>query len=150
MSVDMKDYTKKAIEYFGITTDILESGYILITGEMLDFSGKKDGGESHVRYIDHREIGDILESSGTDALIEFMNMGNIRLNPESQGIDISVCPTKEQFQSLRYYINYFNGEIIVDISDNKGNNIKSFEYNKKTASTRIINDIKDYFDMIEK
>jgi hypothetical protein len=136
----------KAIKHFGTTTNILEAGYILTNGIMLDFSGKKDGGESNVRYIDHREIQEILESNGTNALIEFMNLGNIRLNPESKGIDISINPTEKQILTLRNYFNYFNGEIIVDISDIKGRNIKTFEYNKRTASSKIINDIMEYFN----
>lgn len=142
----MNTINDKAINHFGTTTNILEAGYILTNGKMLDFSGKKDGGESNVRYMDHRDIGEILESSSTNALIDFMNLGNIRLNPESKGVDISIKPTKEQLLTLRDYINYFNGEIIVDISSLKGWSIESFQYNKRTSSSKIINDIINHFN----
>lgn len=134
---------EKAIKEFGLINDFKEAGYILTNGKLLDFSGKRDGGCSGVRYMDHREIESILESNYTDALIEFMNMGNIRLNPESQGLDISVLPTKEQEITLRNYFNYFKGEIIVDISDINGKNIANFECREKTASSKIISDIKE-------
>ena len=141
----VNDINKKAIEHFGTTTNMLEGGYILTDGNILDFSGKNESGVSGVRYTDHREIGEILESNGTEALIDFMNLGNIRLNPESHGFDIAITPTKEQIRVLIDYINYFRGEVIVDISDLKGNNIKYFEYNQKTLSSKIINDITKCF-----
>ena len=135
---------QKAIEFFGITKNIKESGYITISGKFLDLSGKKQGARGGYRTQDHREVEEILEDfSYTNALIEFMNQGNIRLNPESQGIDISVLPTEQQESVLRDYFNYFNGEIVVDISDLKGNNITTFEYTEKTASSKILSDIKE-------
>ncbi len=142
----MCNINKKAIKHFGTTTNILEGGYILTDGNILDFSGKNDGGMSGMRSMDHRDIGEILESSGTDSLIEFMNMGNIRLNPESKGLDITIEPTQEQINTIRHYINYFNGEIILDISDLQGKNIHSYEYDFKTSSSKIINDIKEHFN----
>lgn len=135
---------QKAIEFFGLTRNYKECGYITTNGKMLDLSGKKQGARGGYRTQDHREVEEILEGvSYTEALIEFMNQGNIRLNPESQGIDISILPTKQQENVLRDYFNYFNGEIIVDISDLKGNNITTFEYQEKTSSSRILTDIKN-------
>ena len=135
---------QKAIEFFGLTRNYKECGYITTSGKMLDLSGKKQGARGGYRTQDHREVWEILEGvSYTDALIEFMNQGNIRLNPESQGIDISVLPTKQQEIALRDYFNYFKGEIVVDISDLKGYNITSFEYQERTASSKILSDIKN-------
>lgn len=137
----------KAVKHFGITYNIKECGYILTNGKMLDFSGFKFGGNKGNRSIDHREISEIYETeiSGCEAMINFMNQGNIRVLPESGGIDISSITilTEEQKQSIRNYVNYFRGEIIIDISDNKGNNIFNYEYPEKTASSRILSDIQE-------
>jgi len=46
-----------AIDHFGLTKNIFETGWILKNGEMLDFSGRKFGGnDSGTRYMDHREV----------------------------------------------------------------------------------------------
>lgn len=135
----------KAITHFGTTSNFLECGYITPDGSMLDFSGKKFGGNGGHRDMDHREISDIyeVEIEGTEAMIDFMNKGNIRVNSESQGLDISNKNnlTEEQKQSIRDYSNYFKGDIFVDISDSKGKNIQTLEYKEKTSSSRILSDI---------
>lgn len=55
------DYIEDAINEFGTTEDFREVGYIVTTGELLDFSGKKDGGPSGSRSMDHREISKIMD-----------------------------------------------------------------------------------------
>ena len=72
----------KAIEEFGKTTNPLEAGYILKNGVMLDFSGKKDGGPSGVRYMDHRDVAVLYKDiDGTKAMSKFMG--------ESEAIRVS-------------------------------------------------------------
>lgn len=145
----MKNVEQKAIAFFGTTHKPLIAGYIISSGEMLDFSGKNQGASGFDRQCDHREIAscydEIGEMSGTDALIDFLNRGNIRLMPECGGVELVKVPTTEQIKALRHYINFFNGEIVLDISDYNGNVILSYEYSEKTASSRIINDIKAVF-----
>ena len=142
----MMTIEEKAIEFFGLTRNYKECGYITISGKMLDLSGKNQGARGGYRTQDHREVEEILDGFNyTDALVEFMNHGNIRLNPECQGVDISVMPTKQQESVLRDYFNYFNGEILVDISDEKGYTVSSVEYREKTSSSKILTDIKNYF-----
>ena len=74
--------------------------------------------------MDHRDIQDIYEEngkemeSGTDAMIEFMKEGNIRLNPESGGINLIHKPNEKQKSSLRTFINHFDGEIYIDFQMN--------------------------------
>lgn len=135
----------KAVAHFGTTHNIKECGYILTDGKMLDFSGFKFGGLRGYRSIDHREIADIyeIEISGNDAMIDFMNQGNIRVNSESGGLDISNMSmlTKEQKSTIRDYVSYFNGEIIIDISNSNGDNVHSCEYPVKTSASRILSDI---------
>ena len=136
-----------AIKHFGTTNNIAESGYILTNGKFLDLSEKNNGGQAGYRTADHRDVNICYDDKdGTAALIAFMNEGNIRLLPENGGIDLSVKPNDKQKLALRYYINYFKGECILDISTLSGNNAFNHEYSIKTASTRILNDIENYFN----
>ncbi len=136
-----------AMKHFGTTNDIREAGYILTNGKFLDLSEKNNGGEAGTRSADHRDINICYSNLGnTESLIQFMNEGNIRLMPETAGIDLTTKPKKEQITALRKVINYYHGEVILDISDSKGNNLHSVEYPIKTASSKVINDINSYFD----
>lgn len=135
------------MKHFGTTKDIREAGYILTNGKFLDLSEKNNGGEAGTRSADHRDINICYENLGnTESLIQFMNEGNIRLIPETAGIDIATKPNKEQIIALRKVINYYHGEVILDISDSKGNNLHSVEYPIKIASNKILSDINSYFD----
>jgi site-specific recombinase XerD len=142
------DIVNKVINHFGITNDMREAGYILINGQFLDMSEKNNGGCKGTRTADHRDINMFYEhtENATQALINFMNDGNIRLMPECGGIDITIKPNHLQLSALRTFINYFNGEIILDISDNNGKNLYNHEYNTKTSSSKIISDIINYFE----
>ena len=48
-----------AIRKFGLTSDTHEAGYILRSGKMLDFSGKRIGGSPGVRDLAHREVNNL-------------------------------------------------------------------------------------------
>lgn len=137
----------KAISHFGTTQNINECGYILTNGNMLDFSGFKFGGSKGSRTIDHREIADIYETDiiGINAMIDFMNNGNIRVNSESQGLDISnnTILTQEQKETIRNYVNHFKGNVFIDISNIDGKNVTTLNYQEKTASSRILSDIQE-------
>lgn len=55
---------EKAILKFGKTYDPKEAGYILPTGTALDFSGRSQGAGIEAfgkRYMDHREVSDIVK-----------------------------------------------------------------------------------------
>jgi len=70
---------------------------------MLDFSDKKNGGPPGTRNLDHQEMRN-FEHKGkqyTPGVAGFMQMGNIRLMPESGGIDLMGMPSGEQAQTLR-------------------------------------------------
>jgi len=95
--------TTKAIDRFGLTSDPKEAGYILIDGRMLDFSGKKDGGESGRRAMDHREVVDLFEGP-SDAMDEFMRVtGAIRFSIVDRGmfLDFRSRPTPAQISVIR-------------------------------------------------
>ncbi len=141
---EIMDYAKKAAAKFGITKKFDNAGYMLPDGGLLDFS---DG--QGYRVLDHREIRDVLDflpedGNRSDGLIQFMNMGNIRM--QIGGIDISRAPTKEQIAELRRFFDKNNGEITVDFSKDNGDNAGTLEYPEGTSSIRILNDIKKYFE----
>lgn len=143
-----KNLDKAALEYFGRTYSWKETGYLTKSGKKLDFSGKNQGAPGGYRTLDYRDISEIMldsDISGTEAMIEYMNQGNIRIMPESNGINLSVLPTASQFEALDDYISRARGEVILDIDDNNGNTLHSVEYPKGTRASKVINDIKKYF-----
>lgn len=145
------DYFRKlANKEFGYTPYFYDAGYILPNGKMLNFSGEK-GKHFGTRGEDHRAIGIIYANTqGTDALVRFMNDGNIRIMAESPGLDISsnIEPSKEQYSTIRSFIyQYANKEYFnIDLSDENGRVIGSLEYDGRINPTRIINDLKHYYE----
>ena len=142
---------KSAEEYFGTTYKVKEAGYICTDGKMLDFSGRHEGAPGGYRTVDHRDITDALgeDYGGEDysgGMIKFMSEGNIRVSPESGGINLSVSPNKAQRSTLDRYISSFRGEVILDIDRTNGDTIASVEYPKYTHSSVVFKDIDDYFD----
>ena len=142
---------KEAVKEFGYTANVNEAGYMLPNGKMLNFTGEK-GKHYGYRGQDHRAIGTIYasrEKQFTAAMNAFMNDGNIRLMPESPGIDLSnaIEPTPEQYSGIRSMIRslankeYFS----VDFSDQNGNNIGSLEYEGRVRPDKVVNDIKSFF-----
>lgn len=111
---------KKAKKHFGVTSDPREAGYIMPDGQMLDLSGKNDGGDPGHRARDHREISHItpdklpddLESdSPTHHMWHFMReTGAVRMSyspdprnrfaPASVNVDFMRKPTMAQRQTL--------------------------------------------------
>lgn len=148
---EKKDHVKSAKEFFGKTYSWNETGYITTDGTKLDFSGRHDGGPGGYRAVDHRDIRDALglDYGGDDysgAMVQFMGEGNIRISPESGGINLSVMPTKAQLDTLSDFISKNRGEVILDLDDTNGNTVSSTEYPKGTHSSKVINDIKAYFE----
>lgn len=148
---EKKDHVKSAKKFFGKTYSWNETGYITTDGTKLDFSGRHDGGPGGYRAVDHRDIRDALglDYGGDDysgAMVQFMGEGNIRISPESGGINLSVMPTKAQFDSLADFISKNRGEVILDLDDANGNTVSSTNYPRGTHSSKVINDIKAYFE----
>lgn len=143
-----KETDDAALAHFGRTFYWKETGYLLKNGKKLDFSGRHEGAPGGYRTVDHRDIWDIMDNEdidGTQAMIEYMKQGNIRISPESNGINLSVMPTKSQFEALEDYISRARGEVILDIDDENGNTLHSVEYPKGTKTSKVINDIANYF-----
>lgn len=141
-----------AVNSFGTTYSWAETGYLLTDGRRLDFSGKKYGARPGSRSQDHREILDAYSEeeqdnmSGSEAMVDFMGKGNIRISPETDGINLSVLPTKAQEAKLSEFISRAHGEVILDIDDARGNTVVSVEYPYGTNASKVINDIRKYFE----
>ena len=143
---DVKKYVAKAVRKYHTTTNLEKASYLVTTGSMLDFS---DG--QGYRVKDHREISEILDlpdyAKYSDGMIAFMNMGNIRL--QTYGIDVSAMPNAKQFSTLRdiiFKVMRENDEFSVDFSKTDGYSAGSVTYGKGTSASKIIADIKSYFE----
>ena len=150
-SIATPEVDKQAKELFGKTYSWAETGYITKNGDKLDFSGKKYGARGGSRTMDHREIADAYDAAGLDiestaALVDFMQAGNIRIMPESGGINLSVMPTKAQLDSLSDFISKNRGEVILDIDNEVGDTVVSTEYPRGTHANRVLQDIRAYFE----
>lgn len=148
---EKKQHRKDADEYFGHTYKWSETGYILTNGKKLDFSGRHEGGPGGYRTVDHRDIRDALgdDYGGSDysgSMVQFMSEGNIRISPESGGINLSVMPTKNQLDSLSDFISHNRGEVILDLDTPDGQTVSSTEYPRGTHANKVIADIKAYFE----
>lgn len=145
---------QKAIDTFGTTRDYREAGYILPDGTMLDFSGRHQTGDyervgtgyrpvagqrdwmAGERYVDHREISDIVGEGPNESMIAFMgNEGAIRNKP-GVGIESSVIPSPKQIEIAvaGHNRNYRGDSMIVELSDPAtGNTIASKEFERPTV-----------------
>lgn len=150
MRDDAED-VKTVEKYFGTTYNVNEAGYILTDGKMLDMSGRHEGAPGGYRTVDHRDIADAFDGEYGDGsysggMIQFMRAGNIRLSPESGGINLSVKPNKAQLATLDRYISKYRGEVMVDFDNEAGDTVASAAYRSRTYSKRVLDDINAYFD----
>lgn len=124
---DINEYLKK---YYGESFNYQTAFYLLTDGTMLS------GGSNIVRDIDHHSLEGLLNKD----LESIMQMGIIRLMPESPGFDLRKLPTEEQFNILKRWINFFSDKTIyIDF----GNKVYGKYY--KPHYQEIINDIYNYF-----
>lgn len=148
---EKKQHINDAISYFGKTYRWDETGYLTPNGAKLDFSGRHEGGSGGYRTVDHRDIRDAIgdDYGGDDysgSMVQFMSEGNIRISPESGGIDLSVAPTKAQETALSDFIGKNRGEVILDIDTTDGQTVASVEYPRGTHASKVLVDIRAYFE----
>ncbi|MBQ8372037.1 MAG: hypothetical protein IJX38_03765 [Clostridia bacterium] len=140
---------QEVLEKYGRTFSWSTTGYIFKNGTKLDLSGKSVGAPGGYRALDHRDIFDIYEvDSYTDAMIEFMARGNIRVAPESPGINLIVEPTEAQYEqitSLVERLGWKEKEFHVDFDNENGSTIGSLDYDGNVSARKVIADIKYFF-----
>ena len=148
---EKKAHNDAVRDYFGKTYMWAETGYLLLDGTKLDMSGKHEGAPGGYRTVDHRDIVDALGSDYGDgsysgSLVQFMSEGNIRIIPEMGGINLSVQPTEAQENALAGYVQMHRGEVVLDIDDANGYTVASVEYPAGTPSSKVLGDIRAYFE----
>ena len=137
------------LKRYGKTYNRKETGYILRDGNRLDLSGRNEGASGGYRQVDHRDIfyedsGD----SGTSAMIDFMRRGNIRVIPESPGINLQLEPTESQYEKIADLVSRLGFKekyFTVDFDDANGNTVHSLEYDGNVSYRKVISDIRSYF-----
>lgn len=85
---------------------------------------------------------------GSDAMIEFMSRGNIRVIPESPAINLQIEPTEAQYkqiQSLVETLGWKNKEFTVDFDNQYGDTVDSLSYNGNVSARKVVADIQYYF-----
>lgn len=138
--------------HYGVTKNFNAAGYMLPDGSLLDFSEANDGGDPNSRSLDHRDIEGIIMDNGVEYdsrwmyIADFMNEGAIRLLPESAGINMIKAPTEEQRKKIFDFIYKYNGEVILEINDDRLNSVAYMEYDRRTSPARIFRDIDGYFN----
>lgn len=138
--------------HYGVTKNFNAAGYMLPDGSLLDFSEANDGGDPNSRSLDHRDIEGIIMDNGVEYdsrwmyIADFMNEGAIRLLPESAGINLIKAPTEEQRKKIFDFIYKYNGEVILEINDERLNSVVYMEYDRRTSPARIFRDIDGYFN----
>ena len=122
------DLIQSAKQTFGVTNDPREAFYILPDGTMLDGSGRHWGGDERdvagQRQVDHADIQEVMDSSGAQAMYDFMaQTGAMRFDYSSGVSSIARPPTDAQLSALgkfskgKYWALSFNtpeGRIVDD------------------------------------
>ena len=138
-----------AVEQFGTTSEFERAGYILLDGQMLDFTRN-----DKTRDTDHREImsvfGPAEVSEGTDALNKFLADGNVRVMAEAPGVDLAAdkAPTAAQLEQIREMVGSLGSEqrkFTLDISTTDGRVAAGKEYSGRIDADRVVREIRDYY-----
>lgn len=144
-SIDLFGMAK---DYFGITNDFRECGFILPDGSMLDLSGRHTGAKeddvSGRRRIDHRSVEHISNDKAYVTLARFLEAGAIRCDIRSGMINLIKRPTQEQVSLLTRFILRCKGNVVLEIGDDDIF-IDYVEYDGVNYK-RVINDIFNFFD----
>ena len=147
------DVEDKVKAHYGTTYNWRETGYIYKDGTRIDLSGRNDGARGGVRQVDHREVFGIdelenIEAGGSEAMIEFVSRGNIRVLPESPGISLQVEPTAEQYKQIADLverIGWKEKSFSVDFENENGDNIDSLSYSGNVSAKKVVSDIEYFF-----
>lgn len=140
----------KAVKEFGYTPYFYDAGYIVPNGKLLNFSGEKNR-HFGSRGQDHRAVSTVYANkTGSEAMVAFMHGGNIRIMPESPGLDIasSVEPTAQQYTTIRKFVREYGEDeyLNIDFTNEMGNVVANLEYEGRIYPDRVVNDIKHYFE----
>ena len=134
-----------AVDYFGITSNILDAGYILPDGRYLNF-GRSDVAD------DHRSIAGIYMGNNIpiwddkyryNYVVDFMNRGAIRCDANTGLLDMTREPSKEQYAALKIFVRKA-GDVDIDFTNNVGDVDHSVSYSN-ASPLHVIADIQKYY-----
>ena len=125
-----------AVNTYGTTDSFDSAGFILTNGELLDFGNYDDI---------YRQAHGALDLKGKN-FRDFINAGNIRVNPQSPGIEFCEEPTEEQYEKIAEMTEHYTdrGVFYVDCVDGDGKNIWNKEYDDEEIENAV-DDIKKFF-----
>lgn len=150
-----KQLVERSVKEFGKTFNCREAGYVLENGDMLDFSGKREGGTAKTRSLDHREVCKAIETggkgiSGGECLDFFERQANaLRFGTYGtwqRGHDIIVqpntfqSPTKEQANRIKRCCDLYKVKsMYYDVYDDRGDRLDSGDV--KGSCSQMVVDI---------
>lgn len=129
---------QRAINYFGLTSNPREAGYVLPNGAMLDLSGRRDGGPGDTRALDHREVNTIIP------MPEFISMGAIRHFPELPGVDIRRKPTPQQLSFIYKDVENSPRGYTLEIKDYQKGRLYQ-QYDPGVMASKVIGDMRRFY-----
>lgn len=151
---------QRAKEEFGEIDSVEDAAYILPDGTLIDLrSGGYDHRNIGAAFYKEDENGEEVEifdpneyytdrkwiGSPTPNMLAFMDMGAIRLMPETGGVDLRTRPTSAQIQQIKRLARIKDGYVILDM-ENEAGQTASAEYPRFTSPERIITDIRNFFN----
>jgi len=137
---ESKATIETAIKVFGTTGDYNEAGYLLPDGQLLDFSGKREGGTPGTRSYDHRDIGRAGGPGGTEGMMDFAaDTGAIRMSVNSGTgfFDIYSRPTAVQRRIMNDILAAGGYDGYIDITKD-GRTLVSTEINNPRDLRRVL------------
>ena len=153
--LSVEEYRRElALKQYGTTENFEQAAFLLPNGKMLDFS---NGAEGEKRGLDHRNIQNIFgpaelgqNAAQADYLNQFIREGNVRIMPESPGVDISAetKPTAAQYAQIAEMADTLgvqNGKFSVDMSTADGKQAATRRYEGRVRGSDVVNDIKAYY-----
>jgi hypothetical protein len=136
-----KKWASKLKKEYGITFNLKEAGYILQDGSLIDLSGKRQGGPSNTRALDHREVGQVMDEedfgSESDYMHQFMlESGAIRLSffGDDVMLDVTQAPTDRQLRIIGRALRQGNGTAVIDVTNVRGSVLASTEIERATPA----------------
>ena len=114
---------EQAVDQFGITEDVMEAGYVLPDGRMLDFTGRA-GSEGYFREGDRYVASDVDYIKGKRFIFHdeihtgietFLDMGGARVDARNGFADLGSRPTPQQYTQLRKISD--RGQVQIELAD---------------------------------
>lgn len=160
---------KAAKHYFGVTSDLRETGYILSDGTFLDLSGrheaegyvrkgdrfvaKRDDYLARQRYTDHRQLPEAVTDklkggSGSENMLAFMQETDVLRVMPGVGFAVTRMPTIESIAAFMegWRRAYRTDSVVVEILHPlEGHTVDTQEITDPTVD-KIVEFLQDHFD----